>query len=123
MRLIDADELKASLGEPPENWTSSPEEIQALNDFYSFQDLIDAQLTVNQWIPCSERLPQEVKGVICSMNDGTVTELCLCTSPYKNDAEHYYWEDPTGEYYYAFKEVYAWKPLPEPWRGEEHDKG
>ena len=41
-RYIDADELKNSLGEPPENWTSSPEEIQALNDFYEFQTLIDS---------------------------------------------------------------------------------
>ena len=91
-RLIDADELKASLGEPPENWTSSPEEIQALNDFYSFQDLIDAQPTAQpepsqvardiatiienemdmrvildntapHWIPCSDRLPDDLAEV------------------------------------------------------------
>lgn len=46
-RYIDPEELKANLGEPPENWTSSDEEIQALNDFYMFQTLIDAQPTVD----------------------------------------------------------------------------
>ena len=46
-RYIDPEELKANLGEPPENLTSSAEEIQALNDFYMFQTLIDAQPTAD----------------------------------------------------------------------------
>ena len=46
-RYIDPEELKANLGEPPENLTSSAEEIQALNDFYMFQTLIEAQPTAD----------------------------------------------------------------------------
>lgn len=84
MRLIDADALKASLGEPPENWMDTPEEIQAVNDFYSFQDLIDAQPTVNQWIPCSVMLP-----------DGG-TE-CLITV----DGKHETWDERTLNYYHV----------------------
>lgn len=46
MRLIDADKLKEEIGECPENWLDSPEEMQAVDDWNGFMNVIDAQPTV-----------------------------------------------------------------------------
>lgn len=46
MRLIDADALKESIGECPENWTDTPEEVQRQNDWFRVMDEIDSAPTV-----------------------------------------------------------------------------
>jgi len=72
-----------------------------------------------QWIPCSERMPYAEDG-----NSG----ILLVTCGYKNvedtsirwlrrlwfDGE--YWNDVDGERYNQI--VYAWMPLPKPYKGE-----
>ena len=57
MRLIDADALKESMGEPPLNWNNLPEEIQEMFDWNNFTQLIDDAPTIEaepvrhgQWI-------------------------------------------------------------------------
>lgn len=74
----------------------------------------------NQWIPCSERLPDLDEYVLCTLNDSgegnEVGMMCLTTSIRTDD---YYWIDYAGEYSWELCEVFAWMPLPEPWKGEE----
>lgn len=48
MRLIDADKLKEEIGECPENWLDSPEEMQAVDDWKGIMELIDAAPTVKE---------------------------------------------------------------------------
>lgn len=47
MRLIDADKLKDEIGECPENWLDSPEEIQAVDDWNGFMNVIDCAPTID----------------------------------------------------------------------------
>lgn len=72
-----------------------------------------------RWIPCSERLPDDVEigeeypTVIFCTEEGTV---------HVGGYEHYlggkWWYMETWEA--EAKGVIAWMPLPEAWRGEEH---
>lgn len=73
-----------------------------------FDDIPSAQ----QWIPCSERLPEEFY-VLCCDNHGEM----LIANPFECD------DSDTGfsaesEDCYMYNCV-AWMPLPEPYKGEE----
>lgn len=69
----------------------------------------------NNWIPCSERLPEIDKEVL--VTDG---ELCwVCSLFESQDIEDglYQWEDNYG-HWHEFETWVAWMPLPEPARLE-----
>lgn len=51
MRLIDADALKEALGECPENWTDTAEEVQAENGWRAFMRIIDSMPTIKPFKP------------------------------------------------------------------------
>lgn len=59
MRLIDADTLKEIIGECPENWTNSPEEIEAFDMWHRIMDDIDSTPTVNNWVSVKDRMPEK----------------------------------------------------------------
>lgn len=61
-----------------------------------------------QWIPCSERLPENAMNVIAQFSSGTVTELRYAGNGIFE-----------GIYDYSTKVIIAWMPLPEPYREEE----
>lgn len=63
---------------------------------------------LGQWIPCSERLPENNTDVIVCFYSGTVTEVR-------------YWGNGIfqGIYEHTTKVIVAWMPLPEPYREEE----
>lgn len=63
---------------------------------------------LGQWIPCSERLPENNTDVIVCFYSGTVTEMR-------------YWGNGIfqGIYEHTTKVIVAWMPLPEPYREEE----
>jgi hypothetical protein len=62
---------------------------------------------LGQWIPCSERLPEDNTDVIVCFYSGTVTEMR-------------YWGNGIfqGIYEHTTKVIVAWMPLPEPYKGE-----
>ena len=62
-----------------------------------------------KWIPCSERLPEEKKLVLCYCRSNIIDVLELF-----NDV---WYHDYCTEYMKGF--VLAWMPLPDPWKGEE----
>mgnify|MGYP001021751981 FL=1 len=61
----------------------------------------------SDWIPCSERMPEDNTDVIVCFYSGTVTEMR-------------YWGDGIfqGIYEHTAKTIVAWMPLPEPYKGE-----
>lgn len=65
-------------------------------------------LKETQWIPCSERLPEDNTDVIVCLYSGTVTEMR-------------YWGNGIfqGIYGHTTKVIVAWMPLPEPYREAE----
>ena len=75
--------------------------------------------TEPQWIPCSERLPEEYGNYLATMDDGDVQE---CTySPEKNTPfMRGGWStcEADGIVYLDIAEVIAWTPLPERYKGE-----
>ena len=73
------------------------------------------------WIPCSEKLPDDVEDedyyppVSILKADGTVTSGC-----YRNYDKEWFGINREGKNEYLFDgEVIAWQPLPEPWEGEK----
>ena len=75
--------------------------------------------SAQQWIPCSERLPYAECGesdtvlTTCGYRDVEDTSIRWIRLLYFNGGN---WCYPTGETYKA--KVYAWCPLPEPWKGD-----
>lgn len=74
---------------------------------------------LSNWIPCSERLPNEEEFIKAYCRNSYAAEFIVmikgATLPttlyFKNGS----WTDMKGNYY----NVVAWQPLPEPYKGEE----
>ena len=62
-------------------------------------------LKETQWIPCSERLPENAMDVIAQFSSGEVTEMRYLGNGIFQ-----------GIYEYSTKVVIAWMPLPEPYK-------
>ena len=77
-----------------------------------------------QWIPCSERLPE--------IGEHYVSEPCIvyCSNGAYGFAEleenifgQVGWDcERDDEYHEPLGEVIAWMPLPEPWKGEDDER-
>lgn len=101
MRPIDADVLKEIIGKCPENWTNSPEEIEAFNMWHRIMDDIDSTPTVNDWISVQDKLPEKSGWYLVSL---------------VNTRTGHRWEVPVpadyshGEWDYAYLGVATWTP-------------
>lgn len=73
----------------------------------------------NQWIPCSERLPEEEEYILLSFADYTGLDI----GRYEKDGENsnFYPGDEEESYASYGLVVNAWMPLPEPYR--QNDEG
>lgn len=72
-------------------------------------ELVESQPKVGEWIPCSERLPEEARAIEVTMYDGN------------RAIGHFYkrletWFDSING---GAIDVIAWKEPSEPWEGEE----
>lgn len=93
--------------------------VRAMNIIRShMEDAKDTNVPSN-WIPCSERLPNEEEFIKAYCRNSYAAEFIVmikgATLPttlyFKNGS----WTDMKGNYY----NVVAWQPLPEPYKGEE----
>lgn len=71
-------------------------------------EVIEEQPKVGEWIPVEERLPNVYKTVLITTYNQEVRTAFL-------DGEHYWF---SGLFTYTFDDVLAWKPLPEPYKGD-----
>lgn len=114
MRLIDADAFdKCLLGAEIEA-TKSQKYV-----FCSAINTIRGNLanfpTVNQWIPVSERLPEECTRILDVIRIPRRKPM-VRSGYYSNGL----FQNDNGDVWNADDmEVVAWMPLPEPWKGEE----
>ena len=71
-----------------------------------------------QWIPCSERLPEEPFGCLVTVWDTNPVTMDEFENilPYFVGWDGEQWNDGDGEQ--CPFEVIAWMPLPEPWKGD-----
>ena len=65
-----------------------------------------------QWIPCSERLPEEDEDVLVCSEEGDIDIACWMPEQWTDEPHIEWW---SGEY-----RVYAvaWMPLPKPYGGD-----
>ena len=81
-------------------------------------DLINEQPKVNGWIPVEERLPDK-EGDCYGINIVTLESGEVCIGVYRNDDKLWYTRLFEGETLYNNKRnVIAWGPLPEPFKGD-----
>ena len=107
MRMIDADRLKSEVRD------AVP--INMDNVYY----LIDNQPTANEWIPCSERLPEDLndKNIDCFL----VTDGFLIWMAYYNSEIGWQFAECTNSRNKIdWTEIIAWQPLPSVWKGENN---
>lgn len=89
----------------------SPNKKQELVDRLAmYEDREDAKDTnvPGEWIPYSERLPENAMNVIAQFSSGTVTELRYAGNGIFE-----------GIYEYSTKVIIAWMPLPTPYKKGE----
>ena len=124
MRPIDADVLKDAISQ----------KLYPIFDAFNSHDYgmfwtgiekaIDEQPTVNKWVPCSERLPEDGQVVLITVKAGTALDIGI--SDEDTVMEAYYYADeytypcfvPSIGVEHLREEVLAWMPLPEPYQEE-----
>ena len=105
--MIDEKKLIAEIREKirPESFG---EQCNSLDVIYAMLQLIDEQPKVGEGIPCSERLPEEVRAIEVTMYDGS-----RAIGNYYKRLEA--WFDSIND---GAIDVAAWKEPSEPWEGE-----
>lgn len=78
-----------------------------------YRKMWDEMQAAQQWIPCKTRLPAPCTDVIVTDVDGDVE---IASLEYDWDDRLVWWLIDYGQL-----EVLAWKPLPDPWKGEQHE--
>ena len=101
MRLIDADMLKQYLDSGIDEHTALAITI--------FKSMIDEQPTIPQWISCNDRLPDDERRVLCTIQSGEHFSVVPCVFVQHTKR----W---LPEVYGNHGNVIAWCELPEPWR-------
>ncbi len=69
-----------------------------------------------QWIPCNERLPEYLKTVLLSTFHGVRLGFRDHTDTYGDYYEIIEDDADAGPHY-----IYAWMPLPKPWKGDNDE--
>ena len=123
MRLIDVDQLKAdyNMGDDCSDCKTNVKACE-YDRVYSKMDFcgwLDDAPTVNKWIPCSERLPENGRQVLVYARS---VHYALAKYDEMRDAGGVYRKQwvtfDAWKPFYTIKEVIAWMPLPEPYKGE-----
>lgn len=126
-----------ALGERPMVWTDDDYVLGARNQYDMDRLAIETVPSAQQWIPCSERLPENIRPVIVTWKNTDpasyyqyiVGKHYTGTACYKNGKWYWYsstTEDMLAEYgrydseeFDEAIECIAWMPLPKPYTGKD----
>lgn len=115
MRLIDGDRFRKEM----DDYFPFDKLTQSRHDFWDICKsqmlmILNKQPTVNQWIPITEKLPDLDKYVLATTSWGTIT----IAERWKDTKGEEKWFVSEGECNAERDDIVAWKPLPEPYKGE-----
>ena len=110
---IEAFKKELTIGESKGNYVT----ICSAVSYEGAKQILESLSSAQQWIPCSERLPEEEE------EDFLVTDgESMAVGYYRQDARAWDSTDfgwiENKEKGYGINEVVAWMPLPEPYKGE-----
>ena len=116
--VIKRSDAIEALGEEPYVWTDDDEFAQGersqwIDDVSALKAVPSADRP-QEWIPCSERLPNEYKTVLITFEYKGKPYTTTGFRRTKNAVT--YW-DSKDQFRYRPLNVLAWMPLPEPWKG------
>ena len=129
MNLIDRDKLIEELKKLKGDTTNRDYWVGCLRTMLQVIFCIEKQPTVNQWIPCKERLPKENEEVLVTLDDGDleVVEFSYKYKSFSNGVRHgngeTYWiarNDVWYENNLYEQDVIAWQPLPKEYEEKEN---
>lgn len=129
MRLIDVDKLLKAIHNTPTTYDSDEYPLATQLDGMAFRqleilDLIEKQpivqqSIVQQWIPCSEKMPEKPFGCLVTIKYESpfTNEELVQILPETVGWHDGTWNDRDGEP--ITEDVIAWMPLPEPYKRRE----
>lgn len=112
MRTIDADVLKEIIGECPENWTDSPEEVAEFNMWHRIMDDIDSTSTICEWVSIKDRLPEFGRFVVIRIDPSPSYPSYYIACIRDSSIDAFY--DGNSPYDYYNDYITHWMYLPEP---------
>lgn len=74
-----------------------------------------------EWIPCSERLPNENGDYLVTLENGVVKILGYSTTQRTTYPKGFYHIEDGFSWRQVQNPVVAWMPLPEPWKGADDE--
>ena len=128
--LIDRQAALDALGERPMVWVGSDYGLGARNQYDSDRLAIETLPPAQQWIPCSERMPEEREWIGTKKFGTTISNEVYVTFEAPDGerfAKHISFQngklssvdEQRMKVWYKGAKPIAWCPIPEPWKGEE----
>lgn len=130
--MIDEKKLIAYLEKERDYWhhSTAPYSLEVMCMYSDTIDFVNEQPKVGEWIPCSERLPEDGAKEFIKEHLNGIGYLYPCLLTYRspntekiNVVRFYY--DLYQNWFVNLREepcekdrCLAWQPLPEPWEGE-----
>jgi len=105
-------------------WKAFTSKVDDICDLEEIDEILESVPTADrpqEWIPCSERLPEARESVLLAVNHkygDWVGEGCY----WETTDNHIIWKGYRWNATYWDDEIIAWMPLPKPWRGESDDR-
>lgn len=115
MRLIDADALKETIGECPENWTDSPVEVAEFNIWHRVMDDIDSAPTIGGWISVNDRLPMDGQDILACLHNYGDLRIAPC------NYDSGIWYDCLMNCEAVVTDITHWMPVPKPPKEENEN--